>query len=635
MTRARGAKPDKVYSLETSPSDGRHRLFDGEKYVEVFEPHERARAERALAQRQKKKTRRAAPAPSPAAIEAEHALALAAPIPVVARPAPGALFGVIDAPPSPYAPPSAPHERPRSFGRAEDFSTPHIKEFGEVGTENHGYKVWNPLAGGGRGSYVGKTLYEPFRNIAEASEYLAEVRLRMLEAGKALSVKDRRRAEAERGGTLFAPPRPSAGASSKHHGGSPLVQEAPAASKQRTLFNPPRTYANPPPLYANAATKYGTPPENQTPVTFDLADQMRPWVPDHRVKLHGMDEDTMRVVDQQGREHFFTRYEFAHSFNAAGTVRDGRALYLVTGGTANPRYWERAHPKALTITPFPGVVASAPVFTHAARSQPFQLDWILHVPGAAPRAVMTIQDRQGRHHWFPRELWIAGAKVGRWVSTDDGAWYATADAVDPARWTRLPRRPKQTAAMAGLRQKFSISAPGTGAVAFYDAVDDADALRQYADAETQGGTHVPPGFHVAHYRATPTSWWEERAIEAEKARVRAFEEAEKARSRATHANPPRSLAYHLPPPQGFDASEHRTSGPRYAMREVEDTERPFAVVDRYENEIIDQFAVRRRAQDEVDRRNKPRRALPYASLPNGPRRPARRRKRPALRARGR
>ena len=617
MTRARGAKPDKVYSLETSPSDGRHRLFDGEKYVEVFEPHELDRAQRALARRQQKKTRaRATPAPSPAAIEAEHALALAAPIPVVMRPEAGATFGMIAAAPSPYA--AAPVARPRSLGRAEDFSTPHIKEFGEQGTETHGYKVWNPLADRGHGSYVGKSLYEPFRNIAEASEYLAEVRLRMLEAGKALSAKDRRRAEAERGGTLFTPPAP--------------------APKQRTLFNPPRTYANPPPTYANAATKYGTPPENQTPVTFDLADQMRPWVPDHRVKLHGMGEDTMRVVDQQGREHFFTRYSFENSFNAADYVRDGRALYLVSGGTPNPRYWTRAHPKALTIAPFPGVV-SAPVFTHAERSQPFRLDWIVQESGTAPRAVMQVEDRQGRHHWFTRDLWVGGAKVGRWVSTDDGKWY-TAPSADPATWTRLSRKPKTMAALAKHRWNFTISAPGAGIVAVYEAVDDADALRQYADAETQGGTYVPPGFHVAHYRATPVAGgrnggWEERAIEAEKARVRAFFEAEKARSRATHANPPRSLAYHLPPPQGFDASEHRTSGPRYAVREVEDTERPFAVVDRYENEIVDQFAIRRRAQDEVDRRNNPRRALPYASLPNGPRRPARRRKRPARRARGR
>lgn len=222
--------------LVTSPTDQRHRVYDGTKIAAIYEPHELGKAEAHLAKLLKKGGgRKKAPAMP---TEEELQKILSAPAPVVPR-----------TPRKKSAP------APMSLGRQEDTSVLHIKEFSD------GYRIWHPT----ERRYIGPNR-GAFQDLPAASERLAELRLEMLEKGLSLSAKDRKRATADAAlrsvGTLFAPPTPSPTqraaaaqgglwggaerevASSAVPSGAPRRAEAPKG--QGTLFNGARPVSNPP-----------------------------------------------------------------------------------------------------------------------------------------------------------------------------------------------------------------------------------------------------------------------------------------------------------------------------------------------------------------------------------------------------
>lgn len=155
-------------SLITSPTDHRHRVFDGEKIVAIYEPHEHEAANAHLAQLQPKARRRAAPA-------AREGFALeltAAPVSRASAATPA----------------------------AADVDRVHLQKFSD------GYRVWHP----GRQLYVSGS-DGAYRTQLEAQDRAREIMVSMAQERAPTARVKAHRAAAPQGGGLFGAAAPQRG----------------------------------------------------------------------------------------------------------------------------------------------------------------------------------------------------------------------------------------------------------------------------------------------------------------------------------------------------------------------------------------------------------------------------------------
>lgn len=155
-------------TIITSPTDHRHRVFDGDKIVAIYEPHEGADAEAHLAKLQPKPRRRAAPE-----TRGDFALELTA---------------------APVSRASA------ATPTAADINRVHLQKFSD------GYRVWHP----GRQLYVSGT-DGAYRTQLEAQDRAREIMVAMAQERPPTARVKAQRAAAPQGGGLFGAPAPQRG----------------------------------------------------------------------------------------------------------------------------------------------------------------------------------------------------------------------------------------------------------------------------------------------------------------------------------------------------------------------------------------------------------------------------------------